>query len=107
MSAQRPHRPERAEDPLRNVALVRAEEEAEGVTVFGSPPSVAGVVTERGEAQGIAVFEDPDATVPRTALRNGAPGEETLDADRLGLDETLGEDAYDVDAADYPEDMEP
>ncbi len=105
MAAQ-PSRPT-GKEPLRDAALERAEEEAEGVAAFGTPPSIAGEVAEREEAQGVEVFEDPDGVIPRVELRNGAPGEESLDPDRLGLDDTLGEDAYDAGVPEYPEDLEP
>lgn len=37
--------------------------------------------SEREAAQGVEVFEDPDATIPRSSLRQGAPGHESLVGD--------------------------
>jgi len=47
---------------------------------------------EREAAQGVEVFEDPDATVPRSTLRQGAPGHETLVGDFPADDEDRDEE---------------
>ncbi len=108
MSADRSHSPRSSEEETpRDAALERAAADAEGVTVFTSRSSMVDEVAEREEAQGVVIFEDPDAVIPRTVLRNGAPGEESLDPDRLGLDDMLDEDAYDGGESVYPQDMEP
>lgn len=72
----------------------RAREEAEGVEVFGEVPDLESIVRAREEAQGIEVFDDPDAAVPADAVRNGAPGEDSLAGGLietgLGVDEEQG-----------------
>ncbi len=60
------------------------------------------LVVEREEAEGVELFVDPDAVVPATALKEGSPGDEALEADRvgLGLDEEdrqeVVEESYDA-----------
>lgn len=44
---------------------------------------------EREEAQGVEVFEDPDATIPRSDLKAGPPGEETLEGDDSSEDDEV------------------
>lgn len=43
------------------------------------------LVVEREEAEGVELFADPDAVVPATALKEGSPGDETLEGDGTGL----------------------
>ena len=78
-------------DPL----IEHAKEEAEGTELLESRDRDALLEREREEAQGVEVFEDPEATVPGTALKEGAPGHETLTGNSAGLgredDEDLAE----------------
>jgi hypothetical protein len=68
----------------RDPALERALEDAEG---FEAPERTekGALEREREDAQGIEVFQDPDATIPGSALAEGAPGEQTLSGDAAGL----------------------
>jgi hypothetical protein len=67
----------------RDPALERAVEEAEGIEAIERTGDGA-LEREREDAQGIEVFEDPDATIPATALAEGAPGEQTFSGDAVG-----------------------
>lgn len=67
----------------RELALERAREDAEGVEVHENPIGSRALEREREEAEGVEVFENPDATIPTTALAEGATGEEFLSGDVL------------------------
>lgn len=58
------------------------------------------LVVEREEAEGVELFADPDAVVPATALKEGSPGDETLQGDGASLDEegrqVVVEESYDT-----------
>lgn len=69
----------------RDPSLEHAREGAEGTELLESPDGDALLEKEREEAQGVEVFEDPDTIIPRTALKEGAPGHETLTGDSVGL----------------------
>lgn len=69
----------------RDPALERAVEDVEGFEEIERAGDGA-LEREREDAQGVEVFEDPDATVPASALAEGAPGEQTLSSDALGLE---------------------
>lgn len=45
------------------------------------------LVVEREEAEGVELFDDPDAVVPASALKEGSPGDETLQGDGSVPDE--------------------
>lgn len=68
----------------RDPFLEHAREDAEGTELLESPDRHALLEKEREEAQGVEIFEDPDATIPGSALKEGAPGEETYTADSVG-----------------------
>jgi hypothetical protein len=70
-----------ARDPF----LERAREEAEGTELQEDPHGGSSLEVEREEAQGVEVFADPDATLERSALKEGSPGHETLTGAGLGL----------------------
>jgi hypothetical protein len=69
----------------RDPFLEHAREEAEGTELLESPDRDALLEKEREEAQGVEVFEDPDAIIPGTALKEGAPGHETLTGNSAGV----------------------
>lgn len=72
-------------DSSRDPLLNHAREEAEGTELLEAPEQGALLEQEREQAQGPEVFEDPDATLPATVLKEGAPGEEFLTANSVGL----------------------
>ena len=69
----------------RDPSLEHAREEAEGTELLEGSDRDALLEKEREEAQGVEVFDDPDARIPRTALKEGAPGHETLTGNSVGL----------------------
>jgi hypothetical protein len=69
----------------RDPFLEIAREAAEGTELQEDPYGGSSLEVEREEAQGIEVFADPDATLERTVLKEGSPGQETLTGDGVGL----------------------
>lgn len=76
----------------RDPFLEQAREDAEGTELLEGPDRDALLERGREEAEGVEVFEDPDATIPRTVLKEGSPGQETLSADSVGLGREDGTD---------------
>lgn len=70
-----------APDPF----LETAREAAEGTELQEDPYGGSSLEVEREEAQGIEVFADSDATLERTVLKEGSPGQESLTGDAVGL----------------------
>lgn len=79
----------------RDPFLVHAEEGAEGTELVEPLRHGASREQEREEAQGVEVFEDPDATQSAPALKEGAPGHETLTGNAVGLGRKDDEDRRD------------
>lgn len=68
---------------VRDLALERAREDAEGIEIHENPIGDRALEREREEAEGVEVFENPDATIPPAVVTEGAPGEEFLSGDVL------------------------
>jgi hypothetical protein len=81
----------RSAPPWRDREVEAAREEANGVELFEDAFDDEATVAAREEAQGVAVFDDPDAVIPASALREGAPGHETLTAEQAGFGRDVSE----------------
>lgn len=86
-------------DPL----LERAREQASGSTFYSDPFADEVMLAAREEAEGVELFADPDEAIPAGALKEGAPGHETLVADQIGLGPNAGEEEGRADEDEWEE----